>query len=658
MRIERVVVTNLRSIKKTVANLDPYTCFVGPNGGGKSTLLCALNIFFRNTEAATDMLHLSIEDFHHQDTTTDIEISVTFTDLSPEAEDDFKGYVRLGKLTVSSVAQYDQVTKSAEVIQYGERLGFADFAPFFKRQGDGAKVGELRPIYEELKNTKYPALVAWKSLDASVAELRQYEASHPTECTLLRSQDQFYGATKGAGKLDKYVQWVYIPAVKDASEEEAEKRDTALGKLLARTVRKKVDFETIVQTILGDARLSYEKMLQDNQPILADLSAALSARLREWAHPEASLTLEWKQDANKAVKAELPLANVIAGESDFQGKLARFGHGFQRSFLLALLQELAQGDDKDAPVLILACEEPELYQHPPQARYLASVFETLSANNAQVIVTTHSPYFVSGRNFENVRMVHREISDNSSKVEEFDYAKIAAKFSSVTGDTLKNATGALIKIHQVLQPTLNEMFFTQRLILVEGLEDVAYLQSWMILSNRWNAFRRSGCHIVPCSGKSEIIRPAIIAEGLGIPHIVIFDGDASKVGTDKEKLHIRDNVALLKLHDGDENVPFPSETVWGDRFVCWPENIGKTVEAELRTSLGDKEFDLIKGEVCKEYDFVKDINKATLYIGSLLTISLQEGAKCQSLDRVCEWINVFGATGGLKQTATAPAPVN
>jgi putative ATP-dependent endonuclease of OLD family len=643
MRIETVVVKNLRCIKETIAHLDPYTCFVGPNGAGKSTLLCALNIFFRNTEAATNMLRLSVEDFHHQVTDAPIEVTVTFTDLGPKAEADFGGYVRFGKLTVSAVAHYDAQAKCAEVIQYGERLAMPDFAPFFKKYGDKAKAGDLRPVYEALKNSKYPELPSWRSVEGAVSELRAYEAARPDECQLLRSQDQFYGATKGAGLLDKYLQWVYIPAVKDASDEEAEHRDSALGKLLARTVRKKIDFETIVEAILSNARTAYEQMLEANQPILSDLSAALSARLREWAHPEATLTLEWQQDSSKAVKAEMPLANVIAGESNFKGKLARFGHGFQRSFLLALLQELAYGEDAEAPLLILACEEPELYQHPPQARYLASVFEKLSKNNSQVIVTTHSPYFVSGRNFESVRLVHRVVQENCSKVEQFSYQKLAEKYSSVTGDTLRGASAVLVKVHQMLQPTLNEMFFTQRLILVEGLEDVAYLQTWMMLTDRWEVFRQNGSHIVPCSGKSELIRPAIIAEGLGIPNVAIFDCDGSELGKNHEKLHIRDNVALLKLYGGSAD-PFPSQIVWGDRFVCWPENIGETVSAELRATLGEVDFDLIRSEVSAEFDHAGRLDKTALYIGTLLTIAQQRGAQSPSLDRVCDWINTFGSS--------------
>src|SRR5437667_4716191 len=108
MRIESVAVKNLRCIREGTAYLDAYTCLVGPNGAGKSTLLHALNIFFRNVEdASTDVTSLTVEDFYLHDTKNPIEITVTFTDLPTEAEEDFKGYVRQGKLIISASAVFD-----------------------------------------------------------------------------------------------------------------------------------------------------------------------------------------------------------------------------------------------------------------------------------------------------------------------------------------------------------------------------------------------------------------------------------------------------------------------------------------------------------------------------------------------------------------------
>ena len=118
MRIESVVVKNLRSLKDASVNLDDYTCFVGPNGAGKSTFLCALNIFFREADnAPTNLASLVSEDFHLRDTAEPIEIVVTFADLSAEAQDDFKEYFRHGKLIVSAKAEFDPNSGRAEVKQ-------------------------------------------------------------------------------------------------------------------------------------------------------------------------------------------------------------------------------------------------------------------------------------------------------------------------------------------------------------------------------------------------------------------------------------------------------------------------------------------------------------------------------------------------------------
>lgn len=67
--------------------------------------------------------------------------------------------------------------------------------------------------------------------------------------------------------------------------------------------------------------------------------------------------MAWQSDPNKSVSIQQPLAGIKTGEGDFIGSLSRMGHGLQRSYLLALLQELANSEAPDAPTLILGCEE-------------------------------------------------------------------------------------------------------------------------------------------------------------------------------------------------------------------------------------------------------------------------------------------------------------
>ena len=90
MRIKSVHIKNLRSFVDQKVEFNRYNRLVGANGAGKSTVLCALNIFFRETQnAATDLTALQAEDFHKKNVADPIEITVEFTDLSAEAQVDF-----------------------------------------------------------------------------------------------------------------------------------------------------------------------------------------------------------------------------------------------------------------------------------------------------------------------------------------------------------------------------------------------------------------------------------------------------------------------------------------------------------------------------------------------------------------------------------------
>jgi len=634
MKLESVRIKNLRSFADVPVPLNDYTCLVGPNGSGKSTILCALNVFFRETEnSGTNLSLLDREDFHQKNTVEPIEITVTFADLSPEAQHDFSNYYRQGKLIISAVATFNDATGKAEVKQYGQRLAMPGFKDFFRAIGDKKTVAELRPLYAEIQKN-FGGLPASGTKDAMVEALRKYEIEHPDQCELISSEDQFYGVSKGANRLAQYIQWVYVPAVKDAATEQLEARDTALGKLLSRTVRAKTNFEEAVKTLRTGMQEQYQQLLDKNQEVLKELSDSLQTRLTEWAHPEATLKLEWRQDPDKSVRVEEPLARIIAGEGNFEGELPRFGHGLQRSYLLALLHELASSNDKATPRLILGCEEPELYQHPPQARHLATVLQDLSKANAQVIISTHSPLFISGEGFEDVRMVRKDAVAKCSTVTYMAYKDIANAVAAATGELPTKPQGVLAKIHQALQPSLNEMFFTSRLVLVEGLEDVAYLSSYLHLMNKWDQYRRSGCHIVPVNGKSEMLRPLVIAKHIGIPTFVVFDSDADEQNPGNRAKHEKDNKALLALLGMGGANPLPTTSLWGPGFVMWRSNIGALIRAEI----GAADWNAFQAEADKQYGHAGGLRKNTLHIGFCLAQAWEAGKRSPSLERLCNEI--------------------
>ncbi|MBC3767385.1 AAA family ATPase [Neptunicella marina] len=646
MRIESIRIENFRSFKDETINLDNYNCLVGANGAGKSTVLNALNLFFRQyKDASTDLSKLSENDFHHKDTKSEIKVTVTFCDLSDEAKEALSAYVRQDKLIVTSIATFDESSQKAEVKQYGNRLGISDFRKWFDAKKVGEKVTELKSIYDELSSS-YSDLPTVKQKQAMEDALNEYEEKNPDKCSLIPSEDQFYGISKGVNKLSPYIQWVFVSASKDATTEAEESKNSALGQLLERAVRSRVNFSDRVKALREKLVSDYQKMLDAEQSVLSDLSSSIEARLKVWANPSATAKVEWKQDPEKTIKVDEPWAHVVIGEKGFDGELGRFGHGMQRSFLLSLLQELAS-IGSSGPTLIMGIEEPELYQHPPQARYLSEIIQDLSSQGCQILACSHSPYFIPGDNFSSVRVV-REIGEPCcSEISSVGYDEITQKLNEV-GEKLVQESGMLAKLYPTLRPEINEIFFCKKLILVEGIEDVAYITTYIELLNKRNQFRMEGWHIVPVGGKSELIRPICIAKALNIPLYVIFDGDKNKEDlekiaqlseseeeVDKNKLqkiqgeitrHKKDNKAILKLMCEDEALHWSDTTIHLDRITMWSTNITQVSESDF----GDRWKDF-QNQSSAHYGNVKNLKKNPLAVAKALELAWKENVKSQSI---------------------------
>ena len=641
MKIASLRIENFRSFKDETIEFDDYNCIVGPNGAGKSNVLNALNVFFHEMESSPlDLVNLSKEDFHEKDTSKPIRITVTFVELSEEAKVDFKDYVRQDKLVICAIAELDATEGTAFVVQHGMRAGMKDFAPFFKASNDGITVKELQMVFAEIQ-TKHPDLKAAKTKPAMTDSLRDFESAHPDACELLESADEFYGVSKGTNRLGKYIQWVFVPAIKDAVSEQTEAKNTALGRLLARTVRAKVNFADSIKALREQTEAKYDALLTANQAALEGVSSSLHKRLMQWAHPGAVLKLMWNKDPKKSVQVEEPFAKILAGEGQFQGELSRLGHGLQRSYMLALLHELASSEEANAPKLLLAIEEPELFQHPPQEQHLAEVLQKLSEGNAQVFACTHSPHFVIGKGFEDIRLVRKAKGGAVSAISWTTFDAVAKRFLEITGEQkYKKATGVPAKIHQALQPALKEMFFCPILVLVEGLEDIAYLTTGLHLSGLWEEWRQRGGHIVAVNGKSEFMQPLVIAQILNIPTFVIFDADGNEADQGKRTRHQTDNTRLCKLLAQPNHAAFPTQVSWQDNFTIWPENIGNTIE----TDFDPADLERWKQAAALNHGQIGGLEKNGLFIADVLAAAWEEGKPSPTLIQLCKQLIKFAST--------------
>ena len=633
MRIKSIKIENFRCFREEPVVLDSYTTLVGANGSGKSTVLCALNVFFRQKgESTLNLQELGVEDFHNGNTQDPVRITVTFDDLSEEAQKDFADYCRQGELVVRAEAKFDAEKGIGVLLQYGQRKGMEEFAPFFEAVADRKAVPELKKVYAELREGH--GLPAATTKQAMIDALHEHERAHEDKCVLIPSEDQFYGFSKGVNKLAKHIQWVYVPAVKDVATEEREAKGGVLGQLLARTVRARTSFQEQVDQIKADASDRYDAMLKKEQEGLANLSTSLGRRFAEWSHPGAALDIRWEQDPSRSVRVEDPSARVTIGEAGFSGSVARMGHGLQRAYLLALLQELSAGDDGHSPALILGIEEPELYQHPPQCRHMASVLQALSKDGSQVLLTTHSPVFVESQMFQGLRLARRD-EKGQATVKGVSLDRLKSVLASARGEQPTFVDdGALAKIHQALRPTTNEMFFTRRVVLVEGREDLAYIMTYMELLGRQDDFRKAGWDVVVADGKGKMGIPLAMAKELQIPTFTVFDGDTDVERAETQVKHKKDNRMLLRLSGEVEVSEWPDATFWGKRVVMWKTDISKAVTGEFPA----EEWKQVRSEVESSFGRPGGLNKNPLFIARLLKAGWDAGLQSNELKKLCEAI--------------------
>lgn len=631
MNIKKLKIEKFRSINSQEIKFENYNVFVGPNSSGKSTFLQALNVFFGEVK------NFSVDDFWSRDTDNIICISVTFSDFSEAAHEVFSHYIRHDEMTVTAEVRKHK-DGEFRLTMMGERLVNPDFAPFFGLPK--SPVGPRKSMYHSL-SAKYPKLPSASSGAAMENALREYEEAMPLEeKQVLKSADEFFGASKGVDKFRQFITWVYVPAVKDASTESEEGKNTHLGRLIQHTVRSSMNYEEEIESIKNDAKARYDKLLLDQQHHLGDLEKRLSTRLQDSVTSNAGIELKWRSD-EKSVAVTEPSAAVQLEDKGFKGDVDKFGHGLQRAFLLVILQELLRSESEEVPTLVLGCEEPELYQHPPQARHLASVLSELADGEAQIILTTHSPYFVDVNALAGLKKTEnrRGFTETTSGSIE----AITDAYNANFEDAARKIEAVRAKLCIQMNPKTNEIFFSDYVVLVEGISDQAHIHTYLTLSEQMKLFQKRGCNIVEAGGKSPLIILQLLARQFGIPYYLVFDCDGNETEEGKRNLHRKDNLTAFSLSGHETTDAFPDEDICDMRLTAWKSNIEDVIDLDLGAI---KDECLEAGR--RAAGHLKDCRKNPIFIAAMMEHAWSKGCRFKRLEGMID--KIIG--GSLLNTAS------
>ena len=255
MIIECVHIKSFRSILDEVLYCENLTALVGANGAGKSSFLRGLDLFYDPSPK------IDLEDFYNGDTTVKMSIAVTFRDLSKDAKELFSGYIQGDKLTIERVFVWDCGTVDWKY--HGSTLQ----NPVFQSIRDALAVKDrgksAKEAYERTRAMpEYNSLPAWSNLGAVHDNLKPWEANHPNQCSRQRDDGQFFGFKEVAqGYLGRFTRFLFIPAVRDASDDTSEGRGRVLTALMDLVVRSVLANKEALRILKEETQKRYQEIM-------------------------------------------------------------------------------------------------------------------------------------------------------------------------------------------------------------------------------------------------------------------------------------------------------------------------------------------------------------------------------------------------------------
>ncbi|WP_323645014.1 ATP-dependent nuclease [Aliarcobacter butzleri] len=559
MYISKIEVENYKGLKDISVPLSQFSCIIGENNAGKSTFMQALLLFLKGNKLSP------IDDYY--DNSKDVLITVEFSNISEDElesidevhRDKLKKYISNdGKLILAR--RYGNDGKSSlRNIGY-----FPKLQKFTKEKIDETFKGKKgKDISDTLQTFYHEVDTNGKNIStqANAKELiEQYIEQMPLSEKELKDIALESGFDNTITAF--FPEPIYIPAVKDLSDDMKTKEGATFGKLLNILLDVIEEDLQDEKELFENLRKKLNRLYDENGNIISDdrvdkikmVEETIQKNLNE-TFKNVSIELQIPQPEIKTI---LSSASVIADDG-VKSSVTNKGDGFKRAITFSILRsyvELAHSQDwqkedskkKNTDKFLFLFEEPELYLHPKAQNIL---FEALAliAQKHQMLVTTHSPLFFapdSTSTFIKIKKVVDEI-------------KPYAKAMSINLDTM----GEKDKFQLISFETSNQAFFSNKIVLVEGDSELIVLPHIAKLLNQKYDFKNNSISLVKINGKGSFKRYKEFFEKFDIDVYLITDLDIltegfTKVEASEDAKRLRDEllIAVDKIIT-DENLKTP-----------------------------------------------------------------------------------------------------
>lgn len=456
MYISKIKIKNFRNLKDFEIELKPFTTIIGENNVGKSNLLEAISLVLSNEISVYKKRKLEIEDFSiqtiHQfkkdmiDNTEDqiifpeIRIDLYFMepDLDQEPIVERCWYDYDSKLARISYLYSYQSPKKKEYISKTKQL--------IKENGKDAMEFVDFPIED------YEYSIVWGKQDSTVENYWL-----------------------------KMLKVEYLDALRDVKRELNSNSDK---KLLYRILN---DRDASSFSLIKEQMLALDNTVKNDKSVLEVLKKDIGNYLNK-------ISLETETSTNtvdfqfSSIELSEILKKIGMQYGDEAVSIERNGLGRNNLLYIAvILAHLYEKENNFFRVIVI--EEPEAHLCPIVQKHLA---ENLVAEDGkgkqQILVTTHSTHIASSLELKNTVVMYKNGNciDNHYLLEGFNENKSKDRQS-------------IRYLQKWLNATNSTMFFTRKLIFVEGIAEEILLPVFF----QWKygkSLQKAGCQIINVNG--------------------------------------------------------------------------------------------------------------------------------------------------------------
>jgi predicted ATPase len=536
MQLCKFEIHNFKGIQTSSFDWEDIVILIGENNVGKSTVLQALQCFLGGSQLKDIALFCQ----NVSNVENALELTDHFSHLS-EAEQQapaVRGRMLVGKWILKKKF-WSEVEEDGEVVwkeQYYSYSANQTFTNWPEPDGTWANFPEeYQPLIDQIAGRgARPSNQAREQLRDLVRQQRP---------DLVGMGEPSWIPNPGGGGNWKsnansiIPRCIYVKAVHDASDESTSKEASSYGKIVSLIVEKRFVRRPEIIELKNriEAVLKLFSPDPDHPEVQAEEVRDIQERINAKLNQVIGGIVAIRTSEVEIEPMLLPSTHLVVRDrpGSVETVPGHQGHGLQRTLVMTLLQILAEIQSEPTPdgepeslqpafarAVVLAVEEPELYMHPQMERKMRDALYRLSTQPTfQVICTTHSPIFLDIE--KSHKTLVRVVKDEYRMVSFFQVKEDIFPMTDPVEERKR------LNLIATFNPTVNEIFFARRVVLLEENSAIIAIQRGAELTGLFgrHPHLRRDVTLIDCDGKGNIPMFQKVLNHFEISYIIIHDED-------------------------------------------------------------------------------------------------------------------------------------